>query len=512
MTKVELEFKRIQTYLFASPRLRAMLGANASLGNTIRIQLPRIAHDCGATADSAIADKMPGVLKQDPLSRATTGDPAWSADDPAQLYREHGVLVRDGGHFIATFPDSTKAHHFIDRATECITQALPGILLEARVDGNKVGQSHVGESLFQHPGFQVSQHLGNQPAASRGAKGAFVSAEERMMEESGQNFRERPTDLIAMLEKSRLIPCADEPPQDLAQLVDGDYLALIHADGNSIGQRYQDWQEAFKDNTLEKEAHGEHFYHSMRVSVRIALTEALQQVFADAPCRYQLLMLGGDDLLLACAARYALPFVQAYAKALARLKLSDGKPLSIGAGIIIAKKSFPFHRLHSMAETLADSAKQRYRANPELGSVVDWHVTSSSWVNDPIAERRADSLSVNAILSGKPYPVLGQSSLEQLADQVKKIEASADTNVARSQLRDFVETMRHGPTLAELGWHELPKNMRDVLNGVMSCFGQEGLFRKLEGDQRLSVLPDLVELLEINRQHRRSQTKQKEEA
>ncbi len=503
MNKVELEFKRIQTYLFASPRLRAMLGANASLGRTIRIELPKIARDCGAIASQQMANKMPSMATEDPLAQISKDALGYDAlvDDPAKVYREYGVLVRDGGHFIATFPDSDKARSFIDRATECITKALPGILLEARVDGSKVQHMNVGESLFQHPGFQVSQHLGNQPAERRGANNAFVSTEEKMMEEQGKSFRDHPTDLIALLERNRLIPCAEKPPQDLGELVDDDYLALIHADGNSIGQRYQDWKKKLakdQDGGLEAEAHGERFYHSMRVSVRVALTEALNKVFQNAPTRYQLLMLGGDDLLLACAARYALPFAQAYAEALSHLKLCDGQPLSIGTGIIIAKKTFPFHRLHAMAETLADSAKQRYRADPSIGSVVDWHVTSSSWVDDPIAERRADSLSANAVLSGKPYPILGPCGLEILLKEAAKIGDSAD--VARSQLRNLVEIMRQGPGLAELAWHELPGTMRPLLASALSLFGQNGLFGPACDTLKVSVLPDLVEVIEIDRQ------------
>lgn len=505
MNKVELEFKRIQTYLFASPRLRAMLGANASLGRTIRIELPRIARDCEAWADPQITAKMPGAATEDPLAQVPMAAAAGLSeffDDPAGIYRTYGVLVRDGGHFIATFPDSDKARHFIECANECITKALPGILLEARLDGHKIQHANIlGESLFQHPGFQVSQHLGNQPAESRGAKAAFVSAEEKMMEAQGKSFREQPADMIALLEKNRLIPCPEEPPQSVADLADGDYLALIHADGNSIGQRYQGWRDKVgrdKANSLEMEAHGEHFFHSMRVTVRRALTGALNQVFENAPTRYQLLMLGGDDLLLACAARYALPFVRAYAEALDRLPLCDGKPLSIGAGVIIAKETFPFHRLHAMAEALADSAKQRYRAEPSLGSVVDWHVTSSSWVEDPIAERRADSLAAHAVLSDKPYPVLGPCSLDALLKEAGRIGQSP--NVARSQLRNLVETMRQGTQLAELAWHELPDAMRPLLASALAAFGQNGLFRPVCDTLQTSVLPDLVELIEIERQ------------
>jgi len=496
--KVELEFKRIQTYLFASPRLRAMLGANSVLGETIRIKLSKLAREYGATTDQAILPRLPEISPDDPLSQGrSNGNGALLLDDPKGVYREYGVLVRDGGHFIATFPDQSSSEAFVGAAYELIAEKLPGILAEARIDNAVILREGRSESIFQHPGFQVSHHMSNQPAAGRNAKFSFISAEEEQMEERGRCFRNTPADLIALLEMSHLIPCTDDPPQSLSELTRSGYIALIHADGNGMGSRYKEWQKRESSEGLAYEAHGEHFFHSMRVAVRRALVQALNEVFATTPESYRLLMLGGDDLLLACSAHQALPLVRAYAMALAEIELCDGKPLTIGAGVVIAKDSFPFHRLHEMAETLADSAKRLHRAKPEVGSVIDWHVSTNAWVNDPIEERRLDSLTDRAVLSGKPYPVLGDVSLDVLLTQARSIAQKAE--FARSQLRGLVETMRQGPLQAELAYTEIPNGTREPLEDAMRALGQEKLFKELSSIRYLSRLPDLVELLEINR-------------
>jgi hypothetical protein len=208
-------------------------------------------------------------------------------------------------------------------------------------------------------------------------------------------------------------------------------------------------------------------------------------------------MLGGDDLLLVCGARYALPFVVAYAEALAKLPLADGKPLTIGAGVAIAKETFPFFRLHAIAEALADSAKQRYRADPSLGSVVDWHITTNAWVDDPIAERRMESLAPGAVLSLKPYPVLGPQSLAHLIAAAKSLTQSKQ--LARSQLRALVETLREGQKLGELAWYELPKGTRELLSGALE---RNTPWQLQSGDMRLTDLPDLVELYELLRERK----------
>jgi hypothetical protein len=43
MKRVHIEFQRVQTWLFAVPRLRAMVGANTLLGETLRVKLPDLA-------------------------------------------------------------------------------------------------------------------------------------------------------------------------------------------------------------------------------------------------------------------------------------------------------------------------------------------------------------------------------------------------------------------------------------------------------------------------------------
>ena len=44
---VHIVFSRAQTWLFAVPRLRAMVGANALLGKTLRVELPKLARATG---------------------------------------------------------------------------------------------------------------------------------------------------------------------------------------------------------------------------------------------------------------------------------------------------------------------------------------------------------------------------------------------------------------------------------------------------------------------------------
>ncbi len=516
MFVASIEFARVQTYLFAVPRMRGMLGANASLGETIRHSLVELARTCGAQVSGAHSlTGLPGAHPEDPL---TSLDPL-NQDDPRRLLSEYGVIAREGGHFNAVFLEKTKAEHFAQAATACIAKELPG--LSARVSIRTLNEGELkphaprsATALLDLPVFQVCQETGDGPAATTNNKHKMVGTAAAARQEQGRRFAQGNTaDIIGLLQRTGAIPQADESPEDLNDLCGKDYLALIHADGNGIGLRYTQWLDQLgngkmdgsaSSGELQREIHGECFFHSMRVAVRRALVSALRTTFSNgAAGHYQLLMLGGDDLLLACRAKSALRFVSAYANALQGIDLVDGKPLTIGVGVAIAKPAYPFHRLHQLAEELAGSAKRLYRANSEVGSVVDWHICTQSWVDDPVAQRTetamlqygVDDKEERLILSQGPYPILGQNPSGSLANLLDSAKALIDAKPARSQMRAMVESLGKGRLAGELAWSELPDATKTALKSA--GFVGSPWFSAGNGHWR-SPLPDLVDIVEID--------------
>lgn len=522
MYLVKIELARVQTFLFAVPRLRSMLGANASLGETMRRKLVLLACGYGAAAPArgdALID-LPEADSKDPLTQAA--EPL-DRDDPLALFRNYGVLAREGGHFSALFSDRTKAEAFASKSAEVIAQSLPGIL--ARIDIGELGNGDrepvapkPAAAILDLPVFQVCQETGIGPAAITSLKnGKMIGLGASIRETVGNDFSNNKTfDIIGLMRRSGKIPRPDNIPEDLNALTGGDYLALVHADGNGIGKRYKTLCERGKqtsglsvqERALQNEIRGERFFHSMRVAVRRALTTALNETFdEDKAANYQLLMLGGDDLLLACRAKSALPFVRSYAKALEGIVLYDLDPLTVGVGVAIAKPSYPFHRLHQLAEKLAASAKRLYRANHQIGSVVDWHICTQSWAEDPIAQRRETALlryrvgdkEERLVLSQCPYAIVGEGPLGSLSTLLDASEQLAGTMPARSQRRALVESCRKGRLAGELAWAELPDSTRKALKdvGKDAVFGDTPWIDMGNGNLR-SPLGDLVDLLEIN--------------
>lgn len=113
--RVHIELQRVQTWLFAVPRLRAMVGANTLLGEMLRMKLPELARRGG------------NKWQLKPLTgsypAADTTDPLQQHDDPSADARD-GILSRDGGHFEAQFEHG--ADEFARAAAELLRRRATG--------------------------------------------------------------------------------------------------------------------------------------------------------------------------------------------------------------------------------------------------------------------------------------------------------------------------------------------------------------------------------------------------
>jgi hypothetical protein len=551
MYLVDVEFERVQTFLFAAPRLRDMVGANALLGQALRLTLTEESDAVKTKSVSPVPD-LPGADGKDPLSAAT--DDKYK-DNPKELFRR-GILARDGGHFRVLFKNKLEAEEFCRRAKQKLSEELPGLrcsfelgpLAELAKKTKKQPPIAAERALLDLPQFQVCQATGTGPAAMEAEKKDKYDSDreaerqarrpsislgvQKRREAYGLLRQQKSKDIVGLLDSCGKLT-GKTPPNDFYDMCNGDYLAVIHADGNGIGRRSKKERgelrpDPTENDILEREAKGECFYHAMRVAVRRATVDAINGTFASISaagaggCRpYQLLMLGGDDLLLVCRAKSAMEFVIEYARALEKQADEAAKapnviaPPTIGAGIVIAPPTMPFHHLHHLAEELASSAKRLYRrleAENRPASVVDWLVATGSWSADPIAARRETALTryddagktKTLVLARRPLPILGDAtadgdliSLESLWNRTKQIDSAVKKRkIARSQLRRLVDELPKGLRSSKAAFDEWKESLgadaRELLPSLWMPIGGGG-------DQFATSFADLVEVYEINK-------------
>jgi len=494
MTPVHIELQRVQTWLFGVPRLRAMVGANALLGETLRVVLPKLARETGRGWTLA-----PNL---EAYPTADANDPLMDHDDPA-ADAKNGILSRDGGHFEALFASGAEA--FADAAEQLLRSNLPGLRFRVSIDGEQRTKSQVHLST-ELPVLAPCEWTGRGLASATVTRGnpndrdyeeRAVSLDVLTRETVGERAAKGNACDLASLLGDRTNLKTLTRAQELKELVGNGYLALIHADGNGVGSG------AGKTDS-ERAA----FFHRNRVLLRRALKEAIDDACDqdkagknESPAPLVPLMLGGDDLLLLCRARVALPFVVKLCEKLdAFQKDSTGFKLTLGVGVVFAKHTVPMHRLHEVAEQLANSAKRRFRGLTDgdaKRSVVDWAVFSTAWVDDPEEVRRRDWLrgsgSELRVLSQRPVDVLGEGtgSLQGLVNGAEELKLAP-----RSQLRYLVDQLPHGRVLSELAFAELAQEAK----GPLAKAGVTTPWRRAANNGPwLTALLDLVEITEIAR-------------
>lgn len=481
--RVHIELQRVQTWLFAVPRLRAMVGANALLGEILRVDLPKLARETTRWTLAPIAGSYPAADPRDPLTQH---------DDPAADAKD-GILARDGGHFEAQFTSGAEA--FADAAAKRLRSRLRGLRFRISID--KI-ERHKPESQLsmELPVLAPCAWTGRGLASTlvrQGDEWHPVSLDVEDRHQAAKRTADNTAlDLASLLSATTKLKSLTRA-QELEELVGSGYLALIHADGNGVGSGLG------ADATDSDRAR---FFHRNRVLLRCAVKEAIDVHCPDEGLAPLIpLMLGGDDLLLVCRAEIALRFVVTLSETLAALQPDDDDDfkLTLGVGVVFAKHTIPIYRLHEVAEQLASSAKRRYRGLAESGlpgrSVIDWAVYSTAWVDDPVEVRRRDWLCGKGdgarVLSQRPVDVLGEGlgTLQGLVRAAERIERAP-----RSQLRYLAEQLPRGRMLSELAFAELSKEARDALEVA----GVKQAWRRIStSGPWLTELLDLVEISEI---------------
>lgn len=540
--QLEIEFQRVQTFLFKVPRLADMDGANALLGDLVRRQLPLALQPYLAKSDAS-DDTQLAALRDLECDLAKTGDPLiWGSEhdtspltpyDTPSILIAHGLLVRDGGRVWArTRPECLEQAKA--KAAAAIQSSCPGLGYTIRV--RKSGEERspqdasmqYGTDLIGLPCFCWSEDGGDEPASEEITIGKPQDpnqskrriARSSVIKRNARADRDAFWDVASLLYAKHTIPRHHgDNDTDFEHIADGRYLAVVHMDGNAIGTRSQAYARQSKDA-----AGLEAFFLSMRSAMRRAVTAGLNTHFKDCADHYRLLMLGGDDVLIVCRADKALPLVHSVAATLADIPLQDGEPLTIGAGVAIAKPNLPFFRLHQLAEELARSAKRvALDQSGKRRSVVDWMVATTSWVDDiddhrtrwecvryRVAGSKDDE---TLLLTGKPYPVLAcadEPSLGSLLDLSESLrrefftKEKAERNQGmRSQLKWMLGELRKGRHYAELVWSELPEAFRTFLSNAntkgLRLPAQNGaaLWQAIDNATYRSWLADLIELVEL---------------
>jgi hypothetical protein len=224
-----------------------------------------------------------------------------------------------------------------------------------------------------------------------------------------KKWKTRLDSILARRQVSAELPDASVELEELGS----DWLAIIHADGNGLGQVFRNFDK--RANTTDNRD-----YIAKLRSFSSALDECTEKAFC-----YSLrmlssytsqqgknikpivpLILGGDDLTVICDGRQALQFTKSFIDNFEEQTRRDPriqKILTNGAtscaGVAIVKPHFPFFAGYQLAEELLKSAKT---LKPH--SAIDYHIMYDTGGIDLGRIRQALTIG-SARLLARPYAV-----------------------------------------------------------------------------------------------------------
>lgn len=229
-------------------------------------------------------------------------------------------------------------------------------------------------------------------------------------------------------------------PKDFWELVGEDDLAILVADGNDLGSWFEDLDVvAFKETSLRIDK-------GMQQAVDQAAA-ALAQTGEDLGL--QVLICGGDDLVVALPARRALRFARVLFDYFVVEHPDDGRLAGLAAGLVISNPGFPFLQGYGLAKGLLARAKARCR-DDSLPSTIDFlrltssHAPSLSGLLDAVEGHDGGE-------NGWAFGVAGPYSLPELDELLILGERLAKEVTAsqRGRLREVLSPCQSEETLNE---------------------------------------------------------------
>lgn len=239
-----------------------------------------------------------------------------------------------------------------------------------------------------------------------------------------------------------------------------DWLAVIHADGNGLGQVVQKVgreMETFAEFSKKLD-------EATCVAAKMAF-ESLDDKVKNADCiPLRPIVLGGDDLTVVCRADLALPFVKVFMAEFEKQtdRLLGGilggvfngeRRLTACAGVAFIKASYPFLYGYQLAEALCSQAKKDAKANLNDGelpqSCLSFYKVQDSFVEslEAMQKREQEPAGGHSFVFGPYYlqPKHERWTIDMLLDNAKQLSGDDKaSNAVKSGLRRWMSAMHDG--------------------------------------------------------------------
>lgn len=154
-------------------------------------------------------------------------------------------------------------------------------------------------------------------------------------------------------------------------------IAVVHLDGNGIGQRFKELKTLEQVRNLSSDmakAISSSFDAILEHLIELVKEKKIEINENFLPLRP--IILGGDDITFVTRGNLGLYLAKLFIEKFEESKTSDNKKNSACAGIAIVNMKYPFYRAYMIAEELCTNAKTKRKRIKSEKSFIDFHVLS----------------------------------------------------------------------------------------------------------------------------------------
>ncbi|MEZ4673353.1 MAG: hypothetical protein R2932_03815 [Caldilineaceae bacterium] len=434
-----LDTSGIQNYLFGTNNLKQNAGASYLADCATR----QWVHE---KLDEAVGKAAHNVLDFDDIERPFDETISIETDGV-----QAEVIYAGGGNTAILFREVEKAKTFATLLSRKVIVKAPELnLVIAHSDGFDWSQEPLGGASGVVPAvmkkLQRQKQSSPPPQPLRGL-GVTVDGVFTYRPVVGYDTRERPVSAESWAKESieraaekRLLaflsdsfdPTQFSIARDFAEIggshEESSYIAVVHADGNGMGERVQALQNSYSNAaqngeyvkamrafslSVQRAAHtalnatvnflrqhikpskeaDKNQYLLYKVADKIELTN--DQSKSGRPyLPFRPIVFGGDDVTFVCEGRLGLQLAAYYLEQFTAQKLSDGGRAFCRAGIGVTHTHYPFALAYELAEGLCKSTKSSIagwqddpRHKKDGITAMDWHFAVNG-MNEPLAETR----------------------------------------------------------------------------------------------------------------------------
>ncbi|SNX52847.1 hypothetical protein [Thermoanaerobacterium sp. RBIITD] len=367
------EISRKQDYIFSSNRLKENIGASFII--------------------EEIVEELPMEIEED--------------------YSKN-VVYNGGGGSLYNFEAVDKAKEFVSKISKEILKSYPGIevffvIQEYDVEEDrvidKIDESYhklaVKKNRRMYSGIQNSFGIETVcratglPAEYKDEEDRYISKEIKVKIDSAKDKRSKKFD--------KLLPSNIKSIREFDDLSKGDknYLAVVHIDGNRMGEKFNELKTCFKyEDGNYKKTNEEYLVALKKFSKNVK--EIFENAFKEMTSVIEKnrdnlkddtkidedkfpvipIIVAGDDVTYVTNGKIGIESARVFLEYLndKEIELYKGKKIKLNAcaGVAIVRISYPFAKAYQLAEDLCSNAKRKiikdYYNEDKDFSLIDWHI------------------------------------------------------------------------------------------------------------------------------------------